>query len=643
MKSIDLDIETRSYANIEDVSVNRYAEDEGFQLLLLGYSIDDGPVHVVDLASGDKIPEEVLEALRDPHVRKYAHHAAFERICLSTALGETLPIRSWRCTMVWASEVGLPRSLDALGRALELDNRKIAEGERLIRYFCKPYTDRNGHQAFHTPADNPADWKAFKAYNKRDVEAEREIRHILEAFPLPKSEWVLYHLDQIINARGIAIDLPFVEKAVECNEKYRCTIMQKAKAITGLENPSSVDQMKAWLAKHDIAAPELTKDTVPKILESTADAKVREALLLYQDLNRKSTGKYAAMLKTVNSDGKARGLFTFYGAARTGRWSSKIIQLQNLAKNSLPDLDAARALVKAGDYETAEMLYGSIPGLLSELVRTALVPGQDKSFFVADFSSIEARLLATWAGETWREAAFQNGEDIYCSSSSRMFSVPVAKNGPNSHLRAKGKIAELALQYGGSVGALKKMGALRLGLRPEELQPLVDAWRQANANIVRLWWRVGKAAVKCVQYGRDVYADEMRFQVVDNIFFIHLPSGRWLAYLNPQLEYNEYGHLNLTYEGRDSEGRWRRISTYGPKLVQQITQSLARDLLGQAMIRLHKAGYCIQGHVHDEVIIEAPADASLSEICRIMEEPPAWAKNLLLKVEGYQCDFYQKQ
>lgn len=645
MKKLSIDIETRSSTNLAKSGVYRYCEDKDFAILLFGYSVDDGPVHVVDLAMGEQLPGAIKSALSDPAVTKWAFNAQFERVCLSRFLGmptgQYLDPNSWRCTMVWAATLGLPLSLEGVGAVLGLEKQKLKEGKDLIRYFCTPAKPKESDPFFHQPQDAPEKWVTFKAYNLRDVETEMAIQQKLSKFPVDESEWVNYHLDQEINDRGIMLDLPMVRKAIECDDQFQQTHLEMARSVTGLENPNSPAQLKAWLAEKGIEAESLSKAAVLELLEK-AEGEVELALSLRKELAKSSVKKYTAMEAVVGKDSRARGLIQFYGANRTGRYAGRLVQVQNLPQNHLPDLEQVRALIRAGQFDAVEMLYDSVPLVLSELIRTAFVPKPGNRFFVADFSAIEARVIAWIAGEDWRQEVFASGGDIYCASASQMFHVPVEKHGQNAHLRQKGKIAELALGYGGSVGALKAMGALNYGLQEDELKPLVDAWRLANPNIVRLWWDVDRAASTCVRERKDTEARGIRFHYQSGMMFITLPSGRRLVYVKPKMGLNRYGNESVTYEGVGEQKKWLRLESYGPKFVENIVQATARDILAEAMLRLNDHGYKIVMHIHDEAVIEAPADTSLEDICEVMGLAPTWAKGLLLRADGYVCDFYKK-
>lgn len=645
MKTLSIDIETYSATNLAKAGVYRYSEDSDFEILLFGYSVDGGPVQVVDLAAGEQISDEVLSALTDPAVLKTAFNAQFERVCLSRYLGYPtgtyLDPSSWHCTMVWAATLGLPLSLEGVGAVLGLEKQKLKEGKDLIRYFCTPAKTRDGDTFRHYPTDAPEKWALFKAYNLRDVETEMAIQDRLAKFPVTESEWRNYVLDQQINDRGIRLDLALVQQAIACDEQFKQTHMEMAKAVTGLDNPNSPAQLKAWLAEQGVEVESLSKASVLDLLES-ASGEVELALSLRQELAKSSVKKYTAMQTVVGADSRARGLIQFYGANRTGRYAGRLIQVQNLPQNHLPDLDAARSLVRDGQFSALEMLYDSVPLVLSELIRTAFVPKPGCRFFVADFAAIEARVIAWIAGEQWRQEVFDNGGDIYCASASAMFHVPVEKHGQNAHLRQRGKIAELALGYGGAVGALKAMGALNYGVSEQELQPLVDAWRQANPMIVRLWWDVDAAAKTCVAEKTVTDCHGITFEYKSGMMFVTLPSGRKLAYVKPKLGENRFGGDAVTYEGVGTQKKWLRLETYGPKLVENIVQATARDILAEAMLRLNAKGYRIVMHVHDEAVIEAPAETDLTDICVTMGQQPRWANGLLLRADGYVCDFYKK-
>lgn len=645
MRNLSIDIETYSPDQLAKCGVYRYCQHPDFEILLFGYSIDGAPVQVVDFTAGERLPETVYSALTDPNVTKWAFNAQFERVCLSRFLGYPVgtylgPV-SWRCTMVWAATLGLPLSLEGVGAVLGLEKQKLKEGKDLIRYFCTPAKARDGGVFRHYSTDNPEKWAVFKAYNRRDVETEMGIQQKLAKFPVPESEWRNYQLDQRINDRGIMLDMEMVRQAIDCDERFKRTHLDMARSVTGLDNPNSPAQLKAWLSERGVEAESLSKAAVLSLLEE-ADGEVELALSLRQELAKSSVKKYTAMEMAVGSDSRARGLIQFYGANRTGRFAGRLIQVQNLPQNHLPDLDKVRRLLKCRQFDAIEMLYDSVPLVLSELIRTAFVPKPGCRFFVADFAAIEARVIAWIAGEQWRQEVFAKGGDIYCASASQMFHVPVEKHGINGHLRQKGKIAELALGYGGSVGALKAMGALSMGVPEEELKPLVDAWRGSNPNIVKLWWDVDRAASTCVREKVPTETHGIRFFYQSGMLFIVLHSGRRLVYVKPRMGINRYGSETVTYEGVGTQKKWLRLESYGPKFVENIVQATARDILVEAMQRLDAKGYKIVMHVHDEAVIEAPADTSLEDICSVMGETPAWANGLLLRADGYVCDFYKK-
>ncbi len=641
MKTISIDIETYSSVNLTKSGVYKYCEADDFEILLFAYSVDGGEVKVVDLAMGEKIPLPVLNALTDENVMKWAFNAQFERICLSKYIGKHMTAKAWRCTMVWAATLGLPLSLEGVGAVLGLEKQKLTEGKELIRYFCTPGKLRDGTTIRHLPQDAPERWEQFKKYNIRDVEVEMSIQKRLSKFPVSETEWQNYILDQEINDRGIMLDMDLVESAIECDNEMRESNLQTAREITGLENPNSTVQLKEWLSEQGVETETLSKDAVEELLSEATD-NVAEMLNIRKQLAKSSVKKYTAMETAVCKDSRARGLIQFYGANRTGRYAGRLIQVQNLPQNHLPDLEQARTLVKRGFYNDIEMLYDFVPFVLSELIRTAFVPKPGCRFYVADFAAIEARVIAWLAGESWRQDVFANGGDIYCASASQMFHVPVEKNGVNGHLRQKGKIAELALGYGGSVGALKAMGALQMGIDESELQPLVDAWRQANTKIVRFWYSVDSAVKACIKERHDTKTHGISFSLQSGILFITLPSGRRLAYVKPRIGENRFGGESVTYEGISGAKKWERLESYGAKFVENIVQATARDILAEAMLRLNTSGFDIVMHIHDEAVIEAAPETSLGEICRVMGQTPAWADGLILRADGYVCDFYRK-
>ena len=599
---------------------------------------------MVDLASGETIPEEILTALSDPAVTKWAFNALFERTCLSRYLGIYLSPVGWCCSMVWAATLGLPLSLEGVGAVLGLTKQKLAEGKELIKYFCGPCkpTQANNGRTRNLPCHDPDKWEAFKRYNKRDVEVELAIKKRLASFPVPADEWQNYWLDQRINDTGIELDRTLVQNAIRCNTQFKEFALQRAQEITGLENPNSPIQMMGWLEAQGVAMETLTKEEVAEKIKET-DGEVREALCLRLELARSSIKKYVAMENVVGQDGRARGLIQFYGANRTGRFAGRLIQVQNLPQNHLEDLEEARELVRSGNFEALELLYDSPSDVLKQLIRTAFIPRQGCRFIVADFSAIEARVIAWLAGETWRQKVFAKNGDIYCASASAMFHVPVEKHGVNGHLRQKGKIAELALGYGGSVGALKNMGALNMGLTEDELPAIVEKWRQASPHIVRYWWDVDRAVKQCITTYQPQRVGSVKFTLEKGILFIQLPSGRRLAYVKPRIGVNKFGGDSVTYEGVGEQKKWMRLESYGPKFVENIVQATSRDLLVSSLRRLSHKGYRIVMHVHDEAVLEIPeGESSVEEVCAIMAETPAWAEGLILNADGYECNFYKK-
>lgn len=643
MKQINIDIETYSNTDLTKAGVYKYADDPSFSVLLFGYSVDQGPVRCIQCAKGEKIPAEIIAALQDPAVMKYAFNASFERVCLSSYLGVHLTPVSWRCTMVASLYLGLPGSLAAVGAVLGLEKQKLSEGKDLIKYFsvpCKP-TKTNGGRTRNRPEHDPVKWDAFVRYNIRDVETEMGIAQKISRFPVPDEIWKQYVLDQRINDLGVAIDMTLAQKAIECDEECRAKYLARATELTGLENPNSPIQLKEWLQSQGADVESLAKKEVKELL-ATADGDVKEVLQLRQLLSKSSVKKYTAMETCCCSDGRAHGLLQFYGANRTGRWAGRLIQVQNLPQNHISDLEVARNLIRSGCFEAAEVLYDSVPDLLSQLIRTAFVPKAGCKFIVADFSAVEARALSWMAGEKWRMDVFAKNGDIYCASASQMFGVPVEKHGVNGHLRQRGKVAELALGYGGSVGAMVAMGAIEQGLTEEELKPIVDSWRQSNPKIVQLWWDIDKAAITAVKEKKPTRVKCFSFRYESGFLIATLPSGRSLFYAKPRIMRNEYDRDSLTYEGVGTAKRWERIESYGPKIVENLTQALCRDLLAEAMQRLSDAGYKIVMHVHDEAVIEAPMDADVNAACEIMSQTPSWAPGLVLNAAGYECAFYQK-
>ena len=653
MKQISIDIECYSDVELAKSGVYRYSQSESAELLLFGYAVDGGEVQVVDVASGEEIPERILLALSDEKVTKWAFNANFERVFLSNWLMQNHPAyffpseegyldpSSWRCSMVWAAYMGLPMSLAGAGSVLKLEEQKLQAGKDLIRYFCVPCkaTKANGGRTRNLPEDAREKWELFKSYNKRDVEVEMQIQEKLKKFPVPDKVWEEYHLDQEINDRGIGLDMELVRHAIDFDEKSKSQLKEKMQKLTGLENPNSVQQMSEWLLENGHGMESLGKKEVAAAIK-TAPEEIREVLSLRLQLARSSVKKYQAMEAAACLDDRARGMFMFYGANRTGRFAGRIIQLQNLPQNHMSDLAEARDLVRSGDYEAMELLYDDIPDTLSQLVRTAFIPRKGMKFIVADFSAIEARVIAYLAGESWRMELFKEGGDIYCKSASQMFGVPVVKHGENGHLRQKGKIAELSCGYGGGVGALKAMGALEMGLSEDELQPLVDSWRSANPRIVQLWWDVDRCVKRAVKEKTTTKTHGIEFSYRSGLLLIKLPSGRSLSYVRPKIGENRFGGESVTYEGVGATKKWERIESYGPKFVENIVQGISRDILMYAMRMLSFCRIC--GHVHDELIIECSKDVSLSKICELMGRTPPWIPGLVLRADGYECKFYRK-
>ena len=659
IESISIDIETYSDRDLKKCGVYKYAESPNAELLLFGYSINNDPVTVIDVAQGEEVPEFILKALTDDNIIKWAYNASFERIFLSVWLKRNYPQyfvsysidedtvsnyldpSAWRCSLVWGAVMGLPLSLKGIGAVLKLDEQKMTEGSDLIRYFCVPCkpTKSNGGRTRNLPEHAPEKWSTFVAYNKRDVEVELSIKEKLKNFPVPEFLWDEYHLDQEINDRGIGVDMKLVTNAIAFDERSKGTISSQMKDMTDLENPNSVVQMKAWLAENGMETETLGKKAVAELMKNAPES-LAQVLALRQQLAKSSVKKYQAMENAVCDDGRVRGMFQFYGANRTGRWAGRIVQLQNLPQNHMGDLAEARELVRQGDYDSVEMLYDDIPDTLSQLIRTAFIPKPGYKFYVADFSAIEARVIAHLAGESWRADVFKNGGDIYCASAEQMFHVPVKKHGVNGHLRQKGKIAELALGYGGSVGALKAMGALEMGLSEDELQPLVDAWRASNPNIVQLWWDVDTAVKTAVSMHTASETHGIKFVWRSGMLFVYLPSGRRLCYVKPKMGQNKFGGDSITYEGVGSTKKWERLESYGPKFVENIVQAISRDLLMNAMKTLSHCFIC--GHVHDELIIECREDVSLDELCKQMARVPDWMPGILLRADGYITPWYRK-
>lgn len=660
MKELSIDLETYSDIDISKCGAYKYAESDNFEILLFGVSVDNGPVVVYDLTSGDEIPAEILAALSDENVTKWAFNAFFERVCLSNWLRKHHPKyfktyntqgdpvqnfldpASWKCTMIWSAYMGLPLSLEGVGSVLKLQNQKMKEGKDLIKYFCSPCkpTKVNGGRTRNLPEHAPDKWETFKTYNRRDVEVELAIKQRLSKFPVPDSVWHEYHIDQEINDRGIMLDMDVVENAIAFDERSKSALMIAMKNITNLDNPNSVVQMKQWLSDYGVETKSLGKKNVAGLIKET-DGDISKALKLRLQLAKSSVKKYQAMQNAVCKDGRAHGMFQFYGANRSGRWAGRLIQLQNLPQNHMSDLTEARELVRTGDYDTLDMLYDDIPDTLSQLIRTAFIARPGYKFIVSDYSAIEARVLAHLAGETWRSKVFAEGKDIYCASASQMFGVPVEKHGINSHLRQKGKIAELALGYGGSVGALKSMGALEMGLSEEELQPLVDSWRNSNPMITSFWWNVDNAVKNAIKMRIPTEVNGIHFCYKSGMLLIKLPSGRVLSYVKPKIGENRFGGESVTYEGIGSTKKWERIESYGPKFVENIVQAVSRDILCNAMKTLR---HCfIVGHVHDELIIECSSGVDLNEICKQMGRSLDWMPGILLRTDGYETNFYKKE
>lgn len=658
MKELSIDLETYSDVDLKKSGVYRYAESPNFEILLFAYSVDNGPVIVIDIAQGECVPDDVLAALADEAVTKWAYNASFERVCLSywlkrnypqhfysystpeDTVGNYLDPASWKCSRIWGAYMGLPLSLEGIGAVLKLSDQKMKEGKDLIKYFCTPCkaTKVNGGRTRNLPEHDLEKWATFKSYNKRDVEVELAIKERLIKYPVPDFIWDEYHLDQEINDRGIDVDMQLVDNAIEIDAKTKQALLHQMQKKTGLENPNSVQQMKTWLSERGIETESLDKKAVKGLLPD-AEKDVAEVLSCRQQLAKSSVSKYTAMSNMVCADSRARGCFMFYGANRSGRWAGRGIQLQNLPQNHMDDLEEARNLVRDGNFDALELLYDNVPEVLSELIRTAFIPKPGYKYIVSDFSAIEARVLSFLAGEQWRMDVFKEGKDIYCASASQMFKVPVEKHGINGHLRQKGKIAELALGYGGSVGALKSMGALDMGLEESELQPLVDAWRTSNQCITSFWWAIDSAVKQAVIYKTSTETHGFHIYYQGGMLFIDLPSGRRLCYVKPRMGVNQFGSDSITYEGINT-GKWTRIESYGPKFVENIVQAISRDILAYAMRTL---SYCqIVGHVHDELIIECSPEVSLEELCKQMGRTPPWINGLLLRADGFECNFYKK-
>lgn len=663
MQSLSIDLETYSDNNLTLGGVYKYVDSPEFRILLFAYSVDGGSVRIIDLDNGEEIPPDILDALLCPAVTKWAFNAAFERVCLSAwarttgriAPGEWLPPESWRCSMVWGSALSLPRSLDALGVALKLQHQKMGEGKDLIKYFCVPTQARAGTQSeslfeFSQPVRRtkgtaPEKWETFKDYCVRDVEVENAIRARLACFPLPDGVWAEYAADQRVNDAGIGIDTAMARRAIEADRMHREDCLSEARELTGLSNPNSLMQLRGWLESNGCPVPSMSKEAIADAVQATTNSTVKRVLEIRQELSRSSVKKYQAMLNAVCADGRAHGLIQFYGAGRTGRWAGRLIQVQNLPRNYLPDLDDARSILVEGHHRMIEPLYGSLPDTLSQLIRTAFIPTTGSRFIVADYSAIEARVLAWLAGEESTLQAFRDGKDLYCVTASSMFGVPVEKHGANAELRQKGKVAVLACGYQGGVNAIKAMGGERMGLSGLEMQDIVQAWRAANANIVNYWWDIEHAAKRAIGTGRRVVgqAGPVAFFTVAGVLFCELPSGRCLAYPGARVGKNRFGKDSITYQGVGVTRRLEQQETYGGKLVENITQAVARDLLAHALRLLIDGGYRVVMHVHDEVVIDAPPQTSLAEVVELMTRAPSWAVGLPLDADGYECNYYQKE
>lgn len=649
MQKISIDIETFSDVDLIRCGVYKYADSPDFEMLLFAYAADDGDVHIIDIAGGEELPEEIIQAIKSDTVVKTAYNAQFERVCLSRYLklpeGEYLNPQSWYCTAVQAAELALPLSLADVGSVLGLERQKMTEGKELIKYFCVPCkpTKSNGNRTRNRPCHDINKWETFKKYCMRDVDVERQIADKLKMYPISDEEHRLYVLDQIINDRGVLVDSELAEQAVKLNSIQTTVAVEQAYMITGLENPNSVTQLKQWLKENGVEIESLSKKAVKSLADET-DGDVSEMLKLRLLMAKTSVKKYEAVIRSVCSDNRVHGMMRFCGANRTGRWSGNILQPQNLPQNHLPDLTLARDIVKDGDFEMLDMMFGNVPNVLSELIRTVLIPKPNHRFIVADFSAIEARVLAWIAGEQWRIDTFKNGGDIYCASASKMFKVPVEKHGVNGELRQKGKISELACGYGGSVGALKNMGAVEMGVQENELQGLINDWRNANPHIVRFWYEVGNAAMKAIKEKTTVPLGKLVFVYERGILFIRLPSGRRLSYIKPRIGTNRFGGDSITYMGINSAKKWDRLETFGGKLTENIVQGTARDLLAKALINTANAGYDTVFHVHDEIICEVPNGyGSVDELCRQMCIKPEWADGLPLNADGFECEYYKKE
>ena len=649
MKKLSCDIETFSDVDLIRCGVYKYADSPNFEMLLFAYAVDDGDVHIIDIAGGEELPEKIIQAIKSDTVVKTAYNAQFERVCLSRYLklpdGEYLNPQSWYCTAVQAAELALPLSLADVGSVLGLERQKMTEGKELIKYFCVPCkpTKSNGNCTRNRPCHDINKWETFKKYCMRDVDVERQIADKLKMYPISDEEHRLYVLDQIINDRGVLVDSELAEQAVKLNSIQTAVAVEQAYMITGLENPNSVTQLKQWLKEKGVEIESLSKKSVKSLADET-DGDVSEMLKLRLLMAKTSVKKYEAVIRSVCSDNRVHGMMRFCGANRTGRWSGNILQPQNLPQNHLPDLTLARDIVKDGDFEMLDMMFGNVPNVLSELIRTVLIPKPNHRFIVADFSAIEARVLAWIAGEQWRIDTFKNGGDIYCASASKMFKVPVEKHGVNGELRQKGKISELACGYGGSVGALKNMGAVEMGVQENELQGLINDWRNANPHIVRFWYEVGNAAMKAIKEKTTVPLGKLVFAYERGILFIRLPSGRRLSYIKPRIGTNRFGGDSITYMGINSAKKWDRLETFGGKLTENIVQGTARDLLANALINAANAGYDTVFHVHDEIICEVPNGyGSVDELCKLLCIKPEWADGLPLNADGFECEYYKKE
>ena len=645
---LSIDLETYSDIDLGNCGVYRYVEGD-FHILLFAYAFDDEDVKIVDMACGEELPQEVVDAIHDPHIIKSAWNAQFERTCLSKYYNTRLSPDSWQCSMVWAASLSLPLALKNAAQVLKTGEQKDRAGEALIRFFsvpCKP-TKKNGGRTRNLPEHDPEGWQTFKDYCKQDVRTERDIRKKLEALPLSDHEWDYYHMDQRINDRGVMIDRTLVEQAITCDLMLSEEMKKRAYELTGLENPNSVSQLKTWLEERGIEVGSLGKKDVAALItdldKHSTDQEALDMMKLRLQMAKSSVKKYQAADRYICTDGRAHGLFQFSGANRTQRWAGRGIQLQNLPQNHISTLDEARELVRMGCFDMVESIYGDTPDILSQLIRTMLIPKPGHIFIVADFSAIEARVLAWLADEKWRIKAFKKGEDIYCASASQMFGVPVVKHGVNGELRQKGKVAELACGYGGAAGALISMGALDMGLKEDELPDLIDDWRNSNPHIVQFWWDVEKAATETVKDHKARSVKKIGFEFRANTLWIVLPSGRKLAYIKPRIQPNRFGRMAITFEGLSANNTWVRQETYSGKLVENITQATARDLLAEAMWRMEQAGLDIVGHVHDEVILEVPeGTVTVDDVCKIMNENPEWSYGLVLNSAGYHGNYYFK-